>query len=434
MVSLFRHIDKRLNPQGTFWCELQDYSLDDINTNTSFSSNLLFLNTKNQMISRNAILTSSSIYRCKRGTSEAASMSIVKWKQVHPFVEDNGIEKRLGFTLGNETIFQIFYVDRVELLDQWIEKLSEVAIVSDLENDYYLIKELGKGGFGTVFQALNRENSSQFAVKAFKKKSLEEHPFQLTSIISEIETLRYINHDMIIKIHRLYESSSTISIVLDYVAYGNLLERIQKRKKFSEQKAGIFIMNLLLTLQYLHGMNITHRDLKPDNILMTSEMDDTQFKVCDFGLACMSEAELTQNCGSIGYIAPEILNHHQYTKNVDIYGAGIILYILLSGLHPFLSSTHKKTLAKNKIAKISFAGKEWKRISKDAIDLTDKLTKKDPDQRISIENALSHPFITRNQNDEQRYFSAVNNTPVRSEHFNFTNYLYNNAIYESYGD
>jgi serine/threonine protein kinase len=167
--------------------------------------------------------------------------------------------------------------------------------------------------------------------------------------------MRYVNHPLVLCIHRVYEDLDHIHLVLDHVPGGELFSRIIKRGKFCEQNAAQFASNLLQALDYLHTNGIVHRDLKPENILMTSETDDTVFQIADFGLATfISNEVLSLRCGSPGYVAPEILKNKSYGTKVDIFSAGIVMYILLSGRAPFPGRAPDEILQRNKEAKIYF--------------------------------------------------------------------------------
>ena len=361
-------------------------------------------------------------------------MSVIKWKPLSPFVESLADSRRFGFTIGSETIFQDFFVENSKILDIWIEKLSKVAIMSDFENDYVNIKLLGQGSFAQVNLACDRVTKQAFAIKVYNKQTILESKSKLSSLMTEIEILRLLDNPACNRIHRIYENSSSISLVLDYAEGGNLLERIQKQGRFSESEAASFIFNLLKGLEYLHSLKITHRDLKPENILMASKLENTELKLCDFGLSCIAVSEITQFCGSAGYLAPEVLQNVPHTYKVDIYSAGIILFVLLSGTHPFLCDSHHGIMKRNRKGKISFSSEVWRNISPDAIKLVKSMTAHNPKCRISVEEALRHSWIQDNICSTLSEAKTAENTPKVTVKTNFSDYLYRKAIFESYGD
>lgn len=167
--------------------------------------------------------------------------------------------------------------------------------------------------------------------------------------------MRYLDHPGVMQLHRVYEDENFIHLVMTYTYGGELYTRIIKRGKFSEKTAAKFIQNLLHTLDYFDSNGVVHRDIKPENILLKNPEDDTEFLLADFGLATFaSGSNLNLRCGSPGYLAPEILAKEMYGSKVDVYSAGVILYILLSGISPFPGREMEEILSKNKEGSIYF--------------------------------------------------------------------------------
>ncbi|OMJ93040.1 hypothetical protein SteCoe_4125 [Stentor coeruleus] len=393
MSSIFDDIDRQVNPGNSFWCPLESFVLQDIIENKLHSSKLKMVKSRDQWKERIIILTTTSLYYCKKNTENPKKMTVIKWKKVEAFTEDNEIEERFVFKIGQGHIFEEFYTENVEMLENWLANLSKVAIMNDLEEDYAIIKEVGKGNYATVFLVQDIENYQKYAVKQINKEVVKKSSRGPSAVISEIEIMRKINHPMMIKLYMIYENDDFVSLVLDYVEGGDLFHRIQKKERFSEEVAAIFISNMLEGLRYLHSLNIVHRDLKPENILMVSSEDDSEFKLCDFGLACIAGDDQVLRCGSPGYVAPEILMKKAYNNKVDIFSAGIILYIILSGRAPFYGKTSNEILIKNKECRLQFHDKYWRHVSKDGIDMVLKLTDPDPNTRVSADLALRHPWL-----------------------------------------
>jgi calcium-dependent protein kinase len=267
-----------------------------------------------------------------------------------------------------------------------------------LDEDYTIIKEIGEGNSAKVFLVEDLGSHKKFAVKNISKAYLHESPMRITSLVSEIDIMREISHHHIISLHKVYESSSTISLVMDYLPAGDFFQRLQHKNRFPEAVAAHFMTNLLEALRYLHAKHITHRDLKPENILMTSKDNDFDFKICDLGLSCISKDEQILRCGSPGYIAPEILNRQPYSNKVDVFSSGAILYILLCGNSPFRGKDAYDVLRKNKECKIKVHKKPWNRVSDLGIDFVKRLMDPDPRCRLSADEALRHPWICKYEN------------------------------------
>lgn len=398
MSSLFIEIDTQTNPSSSFWSPPESFVIEDITQNQLLCSELRLLKNKNQWKVRNFILTTSALYSCKQGTKNPKKMTIIKWKKVEAFTEESATEQRFGFKLGHTSRFLDFYAENVEILESWLVSLSKVAIMVDFEDDFAVIKEIGKGNYATVYLVQDLETSEKFAVKQINKEVVQKSSRGPSAVVSEIEIMRKITHPFIIKLYRVYENENFVSLVLDYVDGGSLYQRIHKQEKFPEEVAARFIKNMLEVLRYLHSLNVVHRDLKPENILMSSNDNDYEFKLCDFGLACIAGDDQVLRCGSPGYVAPEILLKKAYNNKVDIFSAGIILFIILSGRAPFYGKNSNEILIKNRECRLVFHDKYWGHISKECKNMVMKLTEPDPDARFSADQALRDPWLSDSYN------------------------------------
>ena len=398
MSSLFIEIDTQTNPSPSFWSPPESFVIEDITQNQLLCSELRLLKNNNQWKVRNFILTTSSLYSCKKGTKNPKKMTIIKWKKVEAFTEESATEQRFGFKLGHKSKFLDFYAENVEIFESWLVSLSSVAIMADFEDDYAVIKEIGKGNYATVYLVQDLETSEKFAIKQINKEVVQKSSRGPSAVVSEIEIMRKISHPFIIKLYRVYENDNYVSLVLDYVDGGSLYQRIHKQEKFPEEVAAKFTKNMLEVLRYLHSLNVVHRDLKPENILMSTYDNDYEFKLCDFGLACIAGDDQVLRCGSPGYVAPEILLKKAYNNKVDIFSAGIILFIILSGRAPFYGKNSNEILIKNRECRLVFHDKYWGHISKECKSFVMKLTEPDPDARFSADQALRDPWLSDSYN------------------------------------
>ena len=393
MLSIFEKIDQQANPSLSFWTPLESFVLQDITENHIFTSPVKMLKKNGQWKDRTIILTACCLYYCRKYTNSPKVMSIIKWKKIEAFTEDNQVEERYIFKLGHGYAFQEFYTETMESLEIWLSKLSSVAIMSEFEDDYTIIKNIGKGNYASVYLAQDLETRKEFAVKIIHKEEMQKKSRGIDAVISEIEIMRKLNHPGLVALHRIYENDEFVYLILDFAEGGDLFHRIQKKEKLSEAIAANLITNLLEGLRYLHSLNIVHRDIKPQNILLLSNEVDFDLKICDFGLACLEGNDQALRCGSPGYMAPEILNKRSYNTKVDIFSAGIILYIILSGRAPFYGTNSNEILVKNKECRLQFHGRCWGQVSQEGIDFLLKLTDPDPNSRFSAEQALRHPWL-----------------------------------------
>ncbi|OMJ73083.1 hypothetical protein SteCoe_28310 [Stentor coeruleus] len=329
----------------------------------------------------------------KKSVKTPKFMSTINWKKVEPFTEECSSDKRFGFRLGHKSIFQDFYTKNSSELDLWLDNLSKVSIMSDLEMDFAIIKQIGQGNYAEILLAEDLGSHKQFAIKNLSKNKFQKTVNGTLLVLNEIEIMRKFPHPNIINLYKVYESESIISLVLDYFPEGDLFQRLTKKNRLQEKNAAKLMMNLLEVLNFLHENHVIHRDLKLENVLMKTSDNDYEIKLCDFGLACISGDEQVLRCGSPGYIAPEILNRQSYSSKVDIFGAGVILYVLLSGRFPFHGKNTGDILLKNKQCILNFSEKCWRKISEYAIDFVKRLMDPDPYTRISAAEALRHPWF-----------------------------------------
>ena len=175
-------------------------------------------------------------------------------------------------------------------------------------------------------------------------------------------------------------------MLLDYACGGELFTLLRREGRFANDVALFFASEILLAFDYLHGMDIAYRDLKPENLIFESKGDNSDIKIADFGLAAKlkyPDEKLKLRCGSPGYVAPELLRNEGYNCSADVFSAGVIFYVMLTGRPLFPGSTPEIVLAKNKKCEYKFASCFWTQISPEARDLVFKMTTEDPAHRIS---------------------------------------------------
>lgn len=193
---------------------------------------------------------------------------------------------------------------------------------------------LGVGAFGKVFLTTNKfDKNFKVAIKVLDKQRLCQN---LNEIMEEIATLNTLDHPNIVKYYETYNDQKYIYLVMEYVTGQPLYDKIcaQENQIFTERQAANYMRNLFQAINHCHAQNIVHRDIKPDNIMIT---DNDTVRLIDFGLAAASKAkDLSAVAGTPYYMAPEVVNQKiNYGRQSDLWSLGVVLYTLVSGYLPF---------------------------------------------------------------------------------------------------
>ncbi|KAI6032641.1 kinase-like domain-containing protein [Pisolithus orientalis] len=198
-----------------------------------------------------------------------------------------------------------------------------------------LLKVIGKGSFGKVMQVRKKDTQRVYALKTIRKAHIASRPGEITHILAERTVLALVNNPFIVPLKFSFQTPDKLYLVMSFVNGGELFYHLQREGKFDQERSRFYAAELLCALEHLHGFNVVYRDLKPENILL----DYTgHIALCDFGLCKlnMSETEKTNTfCGTPEYIAPELLESQGYTKTVDWWTLGVLLYEMMTGLPPF---------------------------------------------------------------------------------------------------
>ena len=288
-----------------------------------------------------------------------------------------------------------------------INDLNTYQLPSNCFSSHYkILSFLGEGSYGKVFKA--REISTGRVI-AVKKMSIGNSQSKYNKIKKEIDLLKSLDHPNIVKYYDFFQEEEYIYLMMEYLEGCTLKQYIKKNENISEDNARIIIKQLLTALSYLHyTCDICHRDVKPENIMFKEKNDINCLKLLDFGLSLDSfeSKNHLENCGTLVYMAPELLiNNGKYTKGVDVWSVGIILYMLLmKGKNPFYNKGDKretiiKNIRNNNVI-FSFENDNLNQVSKMGKDLINKLLKKNPLYRYTIRSALEHPWITMNKFDK----------------------------------
>jgi serine/threonine protein kinase/Ca2+-binding EF-hand superfamily protein len=288
---------------------------------------------------------------------------------------------------------RVMYCKSLESREKWVTTLQHAAHVVPIEDDYVIGKELGRGRFSVVCECVHKITGEHCAVKIIDKATIE--PEEKVLLRTEIAVLKLVDHPNIIRMEGLYESKSQIYIVMEMLKGGELFERIVGRPRFTEAEALKLIRPLLESVAYLHDLGIVHRDLKPENILCGEELED--LKIADFGLSKMvlPKEKMDSACGTLSYVAPEVLTMQGYGKEADLWSVGVIMFLLLCGKLPFDGEDHNEIIRCTIQADMKVNPTVWAKLTSEAQDLISSLLNKDPKERITARDSLRHPFFAK---------------------------------------
>jgi len=262
-------------------------------------------------------------------------------------------------------------------------------------HDRYIMKDqIGSGGFSKVFRAIHRLHRNEFAIKRIHLSLLS--PDAKQNIKNEVSILRSINHESIISISDIFQTDSDyFYLVMERVKGGELFNRIVENGTFSESNARLLCKSMLRAVKYCHDRGIVHRDLKPENILLVAK-NSFEIKLCDFGSAgrCRKGEFLETFCGTMNYMAPEMVEGRQYNESVDMWSLGVILFVTIAGYNPFEDYDHDKLRRLIIDGHYSFESPEWFQISSICKEFIGAMMEIQPNARISADSALLHPWCS----------------------------------------
>ena len=311
-----------------------------------------------------------------------------------------------------------YYLKESERLSKYIQEYfikNELYPKSQL-SFYKYGRQIGKGAFGKVNLGLHILTGRIVAIKTFNKKKVKTDRAR-AKIYHEINLMKNLRHSSVVKILDTFETEKYIFIIMENIAGGDLLSFVKKRTKLNEKMSKYIFKQLLESIKYIHSKNIVHRDIKLDNVLIDL---NNNIKLCDFGVGKMvHENELLKDqCGTPAYIAPEILANKGYDGfGVDVWSSGVVLYTMLSGMVPFKANNL------NDLQNMIITGnyKEIHGISKECNDLLNKLLQINPKKRISIDDALNHPWLNMNDDNKLTLFTKAEIVLLSKNYFDYLN-------------
>ncbi|KAL4676266.1 hypothetical protein H8959_010411 [Pygathrix nigripes] len=262
-------------------------------------------------------------------------------------------------------------------------------------NSFYTVSKteiLGGGRFGQVHKCEETATGLKLAAKIIKTRGMKDKE----EVKNEISVMNQLDHANLIQLYDAFESKDDIVLVMEYVDGGELFDRIiDENYNLTELDTILFMKQICEGIRHMHQMYILHLDLKPENILCVNR-DAKQIKIIDFGLArrYKPREKLKVNFGTPEFLAPEVVNYDFVSFPTDMWSVGVIAYMLLSGLSPFLGDNDAETLNNILACRWDLEDEEFQDISEEAKEFISKLLIKEKSWRISASEALKHPWLS----------------------------------------
>ncbi|KAG7354455.1 serine/threonine protein kinase [Nitzschia inconspicua] len=275
------------------------------------------------------------------------------------------------------------------VIDEW-----EDETFGDL---YLWGEQIGVGTFSVVHEVLHKETEEIFAAKRISRKDL--HPSDAVALHDEIEALQQVTEcPYIVRLYDVFDEPDFTFLVLECMKGGDLIDRIIEKRHYTEFDAKEVSRKLIMGVAYCHKKKIANRNLKPENLLLKAG-SDTDVRISDFGYAktVTFPNSLRTQCGTEGYVAPEILEHRPaYDVSCDMWSLGVIIYIVLGGYRPFRGEG-EEVMRQIRYGEYKFHKRYWSHVSDDAKDLISRMLTVDPEKRITAEEALTSNWINSDE-------------------------------------
>ncbi|XP_060177463.1 calcium-dependent protein kinase 32-like [Lycium barbarum] len=265
---------------------------------------------------------------------------------------------------------------------------------TDIEAAYELGRELGRGEFGITYLSTDKATGGVYACKSISKKKLRTR-VDIEDVRREVEIMKHLpKHPNIVTLKDTYEDDNAVHIVMELCEGGELFDRIVARGHYTERAAAAVTRTIVEVILMCHKHGVMHRDLKPENFLFENKKETAPLKAIDFGLSVFFKPgeRFNEIVGSPYYMAPEVLKR-DYGPEVDVWSAGVILYILLCGVPPFWAETEQGVAQAIIRSVVNFKRDPWPKVSDNAKDLVKKMLNPDPSKRLTAQEVLDHPWI-----------------------------------------
>jgi len=327
--------------------------------------------------------------------------------------EDIGQYKGRGFVFGIQTTYRTYYVQcsDEENLHSWMtavngvikktEPIAQEKLDKESQNgdqnkkisvdDFRKIKVIGKGGFGRVLLVEKKDTKKVYAMKILKKGVIAARG-EIEHTRTEKSVLSKLDHPFLAKLHWSFQTDENLYFVMDFINGGELFHHLSIEKRFSDDRARFYAAEIVSGMEYLHTHGVIYRDLKPENLLLSHR---GHIIMTDFGLSKeglhAEDSRTGTFCGTPEYLAPEIIKGEDYTKSIDWWSVGTLIYEMLTGLPPFYTDDEENMYHKIMTAEIDFSKPLF---TPEAKDIITKFLNRDPLQRLQDPHDIkSHPWF-----------------------------------------
>ncbi|XP_073539676.1 serine/threonine-protein kinase 17A-like [Phyllobates terribilis] len=282
---------------------------------------------------------------------------------------------------------------------------TQTVLRTDPFTDLYSVvgKELGRGKFAVVKKCVELSTGKKYAAKCLRKRRKgEDCRSDIINEIAILELARFSPH--VVDLHEVFETNSEIILVMEYAAGGEIFNQCvaDQDEAFTEKDVVRLIRQILQGVLYLHRNNVVHLDLKPQNILLTSSEPLGDIRIVDFGLSRQVDniKEVREILGTPEYVAPEVLSYEPISTATDMWSIGVLTYVMLTGISPFLGDTKQETFLNISQVAVQYPQEEFEGISDDAINFIKSLLIKNPRKRARADQCLKHSWLSSHQEPE----------------------------------
>ncbi|KAL1542720.1 Calcium-dependent protein kinase 8 [Salvia divinorum] len=297
----------------------------------------------------------------------------------------------------------------------------------NIKERYKLGRELGQGEFGITHLCTDVVSGERYACKSISKRKLRT-AVDIEDVRREVEIMKHMpKHPNVVCLKDTYEDDSAVHIVMELCEGGELFDRIVARGHYTEKAAAVVMKTIIEVIQACHQQGVMHRDLKPENFLFANKSETSPIKAIDFGLSVFFKPgeRFNEIVGSPYYMAPEVLKRN-YGPEIDIWSAGVILYILLSGVPPFWAESEQGVAQAIIRSVVEFKRDPWPKVSSSGKELVKKMLDPDPVRRLTAQQVLDHPWMQHTKTAPN--VSVVETVKARPKQFSVMNKLKKRAL------